>query len=356
MSLYRKHLGLIFDDDFMTDTGKWTSSPSNACVLNEAAGLLRMHHSDVGTVALIDLPKTESNLAFQVSANYLPTAEGDEGGIVVWQDAVNKLEFVESLDTRTDEYLVWRAVKSGNYWKFYAKRNDAWEFFDSAPLNASMIGITLKGASQDKFVNLDVDRTILCKGLNVQVGNLKQGWRVELVSEYDEVIESRTAPQHFSGVDISLPSLPFFGKILVYDDTNTKLEETESMDLYGGDAFLYGTDMELLWDGVELSRFNETYLGSLYDNQILKKLVVRNPSEHTALDVRVTVEQYQSRFGYEWVDVALDTGDNPGEFGDVVSLGDIVSQGSAPFWVRFLKSGDRFTLKPAKFILDVSHS
>ncbi|MFC7561300.1 hypothetical protein ACFQY3_23745 [Paenibacillus farraposensis] len=146
MGIYKKWSGLIFDDTFQSGEihSRYQISPTTACTLNTGLQQLIMSHTEQETMLLFDAPKDEPTLLLEVTADYVPIAYGDEGGIVIWQDGYHRLEFLESRDTTTREYSRWRAEKKGNQWTFYANRGLGWELFDSADLVAEKIGILLK--------------------------------------------------------------------------------------------------------------------------------------------------------------------------------------------------------------------
>jgi len=397
MGLYRKQSGLIFDDTFAELNARWQLSPSSAVYLDvqypnsptpvdvtpatptpsdptpqeptpatptpvtpamptPVVSQLVLAHSDQDTMVLFDLPQNEHELLLQVTADYVPTKAGDEGGIIIWKDGYFKLEFLESLDTTTREYSQWRAHKIGTRWEFSADRGSGYELFDSAFLDATKAGVILKNPYEDGYEPLRLDRVILCRGTKVSVGNLGPGYTVYLCDENGYEVRSLVVPPEHSGVEFELPTIPFTGMIRVFDVGNVFLSSIGPTVMYGGDIFLLGTDLEVWWNGKELSVDGSTYLGTMYDNQILVQMEVRNPTTATyAKDIKVSVLQYLNEFGYEWVDVAPDVGGVPGEFADQINIGDLAPQEVKYIWVKVTRLEPRFQLDPADFVLDITH-
>ena len=226
MSIYRKSSGLIFHDEFDTLHSRWNVSPSDSYSLSDGGATL--NHSDSVTNMLFDLPSEEQELLFEVVADYTPTEFGDEGGLVVWKSAQEKLEFLESMDTTDEgEYSIWRVTKQGNLWSFFAKKGNAWKLFDSSvcisPLRA---GVVVHGEKQDTYVPLTVDRAILCRGDSIMVGNVSTDYKVELIDSEGIVVDTQVVPEGFAGIEVKLPSVPFTGHIksCYYDEETSSYQ------------------------------------------------------------------------------------------------------------------------------------
>lgn len=225
-TIFRLESGLIFDDPFNGLDPRWEISPSNSYSVNPDTSKLILEHSgEEGTKALFPVPQQEGQLAFEVTSTYTPTEVGDEGGILIWNSAVNKLEFLESEDIyKQDEYTRLRAVKRGSLWTFFAKRSSGWELFDSSLIEPHMLGMVLKGGNNENFKPMTMDRAVLCKGTSITVGNLSEGYFVELRDEAGKSVGvQQIVPNSYGGVELPLPSLPFKGHINVWDKPGTHL-------------------------------------------------------------------------------------------------------------------------------------
>lgn len=365
MSIYKIESGLIFDDQFQEIHPRWIASPSGAFSLSEKG--LSMAHSkaDNGTNLLFETPD-EKNLVFQVEADYTPTQPGDEGGIVVWNSALNKMEFLESVEMgRQDEYPSWQTRKRNNLWSFFAQRSGEWELFDAIPITEtpSMLGVTLKGQPNELYKPLNIRRAILCRGTSIVIGNVNSGYRVELLDDTGSVVEAQTIPNQFAGTNIELPTIPFRGRIRIYDVPEENYpqgrlisEQVASVDFYGGDIYLYGTDLLIEWQGEELNKDTITHLGTMQNNTILTSMTVRNvTSGNIAENVELSIKQYQEEFGWEWVDIALDLNGSPGEWKDVLQLGTLNPGDSINIWVFVQKNEVNWATRPTHFIFDLNH-
>lgn len=361
MGIYRKSSGLLFDDKF--DSGnihsRYTLSPSNACVLDTTLGQLVMSHTDGDTSVLFDVPSNEQTLMLEVTADYVPAEQMDEGGILIWQDGYRKLEFLESRDTTTQEYSRWRALKKGNRWTFYADRGNGWELFDSAVLVAEKMGVILKNPDSNGFVPLKIDRIVLCRGSKITVGNLPSGYSVYLCDTSGNSVASATVEPNWTGVEIELPTIPYYGIIRVYDEQGTLLSSLGAFDIYGGDVFLFGTELKVFWKGKELNVDKDTYLGTMYDDQILVQMELFNPSpQKPANTITLGILQYLDYYGYTWVDLCHDDGaDNPvGDFAKLIDMGRLEPLESRKFWMKVQRLEEHFDIKPMHFILDINHT
>ncbi|CCF14391.1 hypothetical protein BLGI_2317 [Brevibacillus laterosporus GI-9] len=359
LGIYKKSSGLIFDDTFRSEGihSRYEISPSNSCYLDEGVGRLTIPHTAIETSILFDIPKEENTLLIEVTADYVPTESGDQGGILVWQDGCHRLEFLESPDTTTKEFSKWRALKKGNRWTFYADKGNGWELFDSEILVAEKLGIVLKNAHAAKYVPMDVNRLVLCKSGNITIGNLPADYTVYLCDPDGNSIASAKVESGWTGVEIGLPSIPYRGTIKVFDSDGNLLSSLEDFDIYGGDSFLYGSDLRVLWKGTELNVKGETYLGTMYDDQILVQLELLNPSEEVpADDCTLGILQYKDKFGYQWVDLCNDDDGSPTlDFKIKLNMGRLDPLRSKKFWMKVGRKSEHFDIKPMNFLLDVTH-
>ncbi|WP_018884232.1 hypothetical protein [Paenibacillus massiliensis] len=362
MGIYKKWSGLIFDDKFdgASIDSRYDLSPADAFTLDTGLNRLMMSHTELESMVLFDVPEDEPTLMFEVTADYIPTVLGDEGGIVIWQDGYHRLEFLESRDTTTREYSRWRAHKHNNTWTFYANRGEGWELFDSANIAAHKMGVVLKNPDSQGFVTLNLDRYVVCKSSKVTIGNLPEGYSVYLCDSDGNSVASATVQPLWTGVELELPVLPYTGILRVYDERGVLLSSLGAFDIYGGDTYLYGTDLRVLWKGVELNLTKETYLGTMYDDLIQVQMELHNPSNHkTANNVTMGILKYLEEFGYEWADICHDDGmDSPvGDYAKTaLDMGSLEPLGSKKFWMKVERSSEHFGIKPIHFILDITHT
>lgn len=359
MGIYKKGSGLLFQDRF--DGGgidpRYTMSPADAPILDTGHSQLILPHTENETMVTFDvLPEQE--FMFEVAADYVPTEQGDEGGIVIWQDGYHRLEFLESRDSTTREYSRWRAQKKGNRWTFFAHRGLGWELYDAATLAGERMGVTLKNPSQSGYQDMKLEHFIVCRSSKITVGNLPEGFTVYLCDPDGNSISSATVQPLWTGVEIELPSLRYNGMLRVYDADGILLNSLGAFDIYGGDTYLYGTDLRVLWEDVELSLTQETYLGTMYDDYIQVQMTLYNPSTNkTANEISMGILQYMETFGYQWADVSHDDGnDHPvGDYAIRIDMGSLPPQGSAKFWLKVERKEAYEGIKPIHFLLDITH-
>ncbi|GAS82014.1 hypothetical protein [Paenibacillus amylolyticus] len=360
MGIYKKSSGLIFDDRF--DSGsihsRYTLSPSDAVSIDNALGQVIMPHTESDTSIMFDVPE-EQTVLMEVTADYVPTELLDEGGIIIWQDGYHRLEFLESKDTTIREYSRWRALKKANKWTFYAHRGSGWEIFDTAPMVAEKMGVILKNREQTNFDTLNLDRMVVCKSDKITIGNLPTGYSVYLCDPDGNSVASAVVEPNWTGCEIELPLMPYNGIIRVYDTQGTLLSSLGAFDIYGGDIYLFGTELKVIWNGKELNKETDTYLGTMYENHILVQMLLQNPSkEKPANTISLGILKYMETFGYEWADICHDDGaDTPTEeFSKLLDMGSLPPLGERKFWMKVERMEDRFQIKPLHFILDINHT
>lgn len=370
MSIYRVAYGLIFDDEFETlDTNRWrVLSPSSA--VSHTLGNMRLARPNNGrsTNAMFDMPQGEENLLMQVHAKYVPKNDTEAGGIVIWENAREKVEFLETSQTvNQTTYPVWRATKRSNLWTFYAQQDDkAWEMFDSTIcLNPMMMGVTLRDNLVNGYEPMLVNRVILCRGDRVTVVNMNQGQKAVLKDKDGNVAAESIVPDLHSGVSIELPTIPFEGTVEVHyykesNDTWEKVSEVEELvKMYGGDVFVKGTDLKIKWNGKDLSETVPTHVGSLKDDRILVSMTLYNDHEFDiAENVEIKVAAYFEHFGWKWADVANDFNGTPGAFSKTIPMGTLGPGDEKDFWVKVTKGDTNDPdfqaqrLKPTNFYLE----
>lgn len=374
MSIHRIQSGLIFDDSFETfDTSRWVMSHSNAYAYSEEEKSLSLFHNqtDRSTNALFSLPQEEDDLLLQIKADFTPTKLGDEGGLVVWKNALEKVEFLESEDTtQIGEYSVWRVIKRQNLWTFFAERNQSWELFDSTiMIDPTMAGAVLKGTPKTGYVPLALERVILCKGAHISVGNINSGYKVELIDfTTNTAVREQIVPEGYSGIDIELPTIPFRGRLKIYDTDGAGGhilidDQKEYADMYGGDIFLRGTDLKVLWDGVEISEVTPTHLGAMKHDEIeLKMTVLNDTTGNVAENVTISIAAYDEEFGWEWCDLAEDSSGTPGTYQDlVIPMGTLRAGDSKDFWVKITRATNvdptvlKKQMRPTYFFLEIKN-
>jgi hypothetical protein len=346
--LYKYRSGLVFDDKFQTMKNNWICSVPSAVRLH--TDVVRLSHSQAGTMMLLDLPVNEYELVFEVEASYSPVEAEDVGGIVIWKSPDECLEFLESMDTSRGDYSRWRVVKRGTMWDFYARINQEWEYFDTGELDANKMGITLQGESG---VPLDVTRVTVCRGEYVGIGNLTAESVVRLKDTTGAVIETQTVTDGYSGVNIRLPLAVFEGEIEVVEGGETQAIATT---FYGGDVYLYATTpLKICKDGVELNKIDFSDLGYFRQRVVEMKLQLVNTAAEVLHTIKVKASQYESDAAYQWISLAEDVNGSPGMYQGDVTFSQMEGNETKDFWLRIERDREYFSLDPLRFKLDILH-
>ncbi|PFW03907.1 hypothetical protein COL22_26490, partial [Bacillus thuringiensis] len=236
VSLYKKVNGNILVDDFDSINPKWLMSPSNEFNNTIKKGFLRMNHSaDKDVMLLIDKP--QDNFAIQVIADYAPTKEGDEGGLLIYQNEKNKVEFLESYSANSSQsHKEWMAICKENQWDFYTKTDTSFDYMDNDSLDAKRIGVVLKRGTAEGFVPLDINKIIMTKSNMLRLRQLYENYKVVLKDTADNILSTNIVAAPHTGIDILLPSLEFEGIVEIYDEENELLAKKQST-FYGGDMY-----------------------------------------------------------------------------------------------------------------------
>ncbi|MEB9880830.1 hypothetical protein P4K67_29690, partial [Bacillus cereus] len=228
VSLYEKESGKIFVDNFDFVNPKWLMSLSSAFNNAIKKGFLRMNHSaDKDVMLLIDKP--QGNFAIQIIADYAPTKDGDEGGLLLYQNEKNKVEFLESYAANSSQsHKEWMAICKEDQWDFYTKTDTFFDYANNDSLSAERIGVVLKRGTAEGFVPLDINKIIMTKSNILRLRQLYENYKVVLKDTADNILSTNIVAAAHTGIDILLPSLEFEGIVEIYDEENELLAKKQS--------------------------------------------------------------------------------------------------------------------------------
>ncbi|MEB9902870.1 hypothetical protein P4K76_24550, partial [Bacillus cereus] len=100
--------------------------------------------------------------AIQVIAEYAPIKDGDEGGLLLYQNEKNKVEFLESYSANSSQsHKEWMAICKEDQWDFYTKTDRFFDYANNDSLSAERIGVVLKRGTAEGFVPLDINKIIM---------------------------------------------------------------------------------------------------------------------------------------------------------------------------------------------------
>lgn len=351
VSLYEKESGKIFVDDFESVNPKWLMSPSNAFNNAVKKGFLRINHSaDKDVMLLIDKP--QSNFAIQVIADYAPTKEGDEGGLLIYQNEKNKVEFLESYSANSSQSnKEWMAICKEDQWDFYTKTDTFFDYADNDSLAAKRIGVVLKRGTAEGFVPLDINKIIMTTSNMLRLRQLYENYKVVLKDTANNILSTNIVAAAHTGIDILLPSLEFEGIIEIYDEDNELLANKQAT-FYGGDMYCMGSSLQIKMNSEELNTTDPTNLGYMLNNERIVKMTIVNGNIGAATDIKLSIEQYMEKVGYTWALISLD-GTN---YSNEIQIDSVAAQDTRDFWVKVVKDTNFLTSEPIYFNIHLKHN
>nr|WP_257206163.1 hypothetical protein [Bacillus cereus] len=351
---YQIRSGLIFKEDFDTFDSRWIASPVGSYSLIDRKGYFRMlHNVSRDTLLLADLPN-EKEFAFEVSADYTPTHEDDKGGIIVWKNGEENIEFLETEDgTRETTELKWMACKDNEDWTFFSDYGEGFNFYDSDRMSCSKFGVVLKKGSNSKFVNLDIDSIIATRGRKLTIANIAPNISVQMEDKFGGIIFNGNTGYN-TGIQITLPSLEFTGKVILTNVEGKELGVIKTT-FYGGDVYGFGSNLEIKFSGEELSTLAQTRLPDMISGKSEIMLELVNPSVARANNVNLSIAQYEDKFGWSWADLALDSNGKPGQYQDSINIPYVNPEKTIKFWLKVTKGTDYVGLAPLQFQIHLEH-
>ncbi|QWG81919.1 MULTISPECIES: hypothetical protein [Bacillus cereus group] len=351
VSLYEKESGKIFVDNFDSVNPKWLMSPSNSFNNAIKKGFLRMNHSaDKDVMLLIDKP--QSNFAIQVIADYAPTKEGDEGGLLIYQNEKNKVEFLESYAANgSQSNKEWMAICKEDQWDFYTKTDTFFDYADNDSLAAKRIGVVLKRGTAEGFVPLDINKIIMTTSNMLRLRQLYENYKVVLKDTADNILSTNIVAAAHTGIDILLPSLEFEGIVEIYDEENELLAKKQAT-FYGGDMYCMGSSLQIKMDSAELNTTDPTNLGYMVNNERIVKMTIVNDNIGAATSIKLSIQQYMEKVGYTWALISLD-GTN---YSNEIQIDSVAAQSTRDFWVKVVKDTNFLAFEPIYFNIHLKHN
>ncbi|HFK1439089.1 TPA: hypothetical protein ACGXMF_002438 [Bacillus cereus] len=351
VSLYEKESGKIFVDNFDSVNSKWLMSPSNSFNNAIKNGFLRMNHSaDKDVMLLIDKP--QSDFSIQVIADYAPTKEGDEGGLLIYQNEKNKVEFLESYSANSSRSnKEWMAICKEDQWDFYTKTDTFFDYTDNDSLAAKRIGVVLKRGTAEGFVPLDINKIIMTTSNMLRLRQLYENYKVVLKDTADNILSTNIVAAAYTGIDILLPSLEFEGIIEIYDKENELIAKKQAT-FYGGDMYCMGSSLQIKMNSEELNTTDPTNLGYMVNNERIVKMTIVNDNIGAATNIKLSIQQYMEKVGYTWALISLDGT----SFLNEIQIDSVAAQSTRDFWVKVVKDTNFLAFEPIYFNIHLKHN
>ena len=350
VSLYEKESGKVFVDDFDSINPKWLMSPFTAFNNVAKTGFLRMNHSANKDVLLL-IDKPQGNVAIQVIADYAPTKEGDEGGLLIYKNEANNIEFLESMKVSdSPDPKEWMAVCKESQWDFYNKTDVTFDYVRSEHLEAHKIGVVLKKGTAEGFTPLDINKIIITTSNLLRLRQLYEKYKVVLKDAAEEVISTSFVEAANTGIDIPLPSLEFEGIVEIYDEDGVLVAKRQTT-FFGGDMYCMGSSLHISMDTKELDETDPTHLGYMTETERLVKMTLTNDNVGSVSNVKVAIQQYMEKFGYTWAHLSLDGS----HYTDELAIETLDAGSSKDFWVKIIKDVNYMAFEPIYFNIHLSH-
>ncbi|PFJ16529.1 cell adhesion protein [Bacillus cereus] len=350
VSLYKEQSGKILADDFNSINPEWIISPSESFSIAARKGFIRLNHTANKDVMLL-IDKPPGDIAIQVIADYAPDVEGDEGGLVIYQNADNKIEFLESHSINSSkEHREWLATSTGVQWDFYSKVDATFDYVDCDKLEATKIGVVLKKGVADPYKPLDIDRILITSGHKLKLRQLFPDNKVILKDENGTTLSINQVGKLNTGIDINLPSLEFQGSIEVYDEQNRLIAEKKTL-FYGGDIYNMGSPIKIIMDSRELNDTDPTDLGYMIEGKRIIKMIVQNENSVAVQNLKISIEQYMEKVGYTWADISLDNL----AWVKQISINTLSANSFREFWVLVTKDLNYIGFEPILFNIKLQH-
>ncbi|TKI89902.1 hypothetical protein FC699_25125, partial [Bacillus wiedmannii] len=312
---------------------------------------LRMNPSaDKDVMLLIDKP--QSNFAIQVIADYAPTKEGDEGGLLIYQNEQNKVEFLESYSANSSQInKEWMAICKEEQWDFYTKSDTFFDYADNDSLAAKRIGVVLKRGTAEGFVPLDINKIIMTTSNMLRLRQLYGNYKVVLKDAAGNTLSTNIVAAAHTGIDILLPSLEFEGIIEIYDEENELIAKKQAT-FYGGDMYCMGSSLQIKMDSNELNTTDPTNLGYMVNNERIVKMTIVNDNIGAATNIKLSIQQYMEKVGYTWALISLD-GTN---YSNEIQIDSVAAQDTRDFWVKVAKDTNFLAFEPIYFNIHLKHN
>ncbi len=318
-----------------------------------------MKHGDPDLFVLMTTPRYD--FVMEVDTDYQPIRPSDQGGIVVYYDNNNYIEMLEYFDSVTGitkAYDKLRMIKRSDLFEGYGSNDNGktWELIGTSFMNAPKIGLVLHGLQESSSDVLDVGAVRMYRDTKIHVGNLNPGQIVKLYSAAGVLLGEAVCGNDADHVKIEGQNIvyPFNGRVDLHDKTGFLLDSTGVVnDIWGGDVFWYGVQLDFELDGLILKQDREHQLGNMQGGVIERKAYIINSNDIPIYGVKASIGALGSYLGWEWADVALDVYGEPSTYQDVIEIGDLEPGERVPIWLKVTRRASQqiASLQDYKFIV-----
>ena len=362
--LNRISSGLVFIDDFDSptlNTSVWQASPTDGSrySLTERSGYLRLKHGDPDLFILMTAPRYD--FVMEVDTDYQPVRPTDQGGVVAYLDKDNYVEMLEYFDSVTgitQAYDRLRLIKRSDLYEGYGSNDNGktWDLIGTAFMSAPKIGMVLHGINETSSDVLDIDAVRIYRDTKIHVGNLNPGQVVKLFSDTGLLLGEAVCADDSDHAKIEGQNLnyPFDGTVEIYDKTGFLLDSTGVVkDIWGGDVFWYGIQLNFELDGLLLKQDREHQLGNMQGGVIERRAFIINSNDIPVNNITASIAALGSYLGWEWANIAEDSFGEPGVYGGSINIGTMQPGDRIPVWLKVTRRASQqiASLHDYKFIV-----
>jgi len=356
MNVIRLASGKIFFDEFndaILNT-EWQVIPNDSSrySLVESPGFIKMFHGIPDIMLLHDEP---SSYVLDVKNDYVPNSDLIYAGIIVYKTTDQNLEILEYYDVNKQSAFIYnylRVIKNNNIYVVYGKNlvDTPWEFIGSVKFDSSAkIGLYVKGPQSGSSPDFIVDYFRLYKSQKVQVLNVAQGYKVDLIYEGGVLASSTIVDTPLNGASFIIDDLmPIRAYFKIYDELLNIVTQSPVYEICGGDIFFHGLTLDVTVNGTSLKLDTEQFLGYYTQSEISFTAVVHNQYDFSFASVTITASQYLDDLSYLRVTFASTI---DGEYSTVLNMGDIGISESKTVYGKITRDVDAIPLdiEPFKF-------
>ena len=266
-----------------------------------------------------------TNLVFEVNNSFVPTQDGDVGGVKIQRGSkVKELYEYYTVEDYIGEVPYVKVIKVDSKFVGYGS-NDGLEWFDRGGVKlpcAESISVSAFGQSL-----YELDSIKAYKDTRVVIDHILPDWKVE-VYKAGELVTQVIAES--DTVKVELPYYPFTGTMKVFDDNDVLVAEHIVEDMWGGDVYTCTANVTIYnKDDIPITHMEGKDLGKVEGGTILSKFRVQN-NENIPINITLKIADY-SPFG-EWVHLSNDVDDAPSTYSKEIDLS-IEESGNKYFWV-----------------------
>lgn len=330
MKIVKKHSGLVFRDQFISQSNWVTTSPSNTSF---GAGLVITHNASKDVRVMRDIPHGVNVL--EMTVDYTPLSEGDAAGVILYAGDGNFIEVVESIDDTQGNFTDYKIICHNDEFNVFILRDNEYEFVTSSTSAFTKFGFVTK-QGDTSFESLKAIEAFGARNQFLTFGSMPDGAYAEITYD-DGTTVTETAVDKVIQHELKHAEQTLTVKIFTYDAQEI-YNETKLFS--AGDEYYAATELLVLKDGVELSEVDPNEIGSLAGNIVERQLEIRNPLGFEIKNIYVQIKEYQQYGGYLLADIALDDNNMPGTYADELHIPTLEPNSSVFFWIKFDKTND----------------